>query len=155
MPDPPMTSVECLSVVAVEVMHSGREIGLRSLDEQMVVVGHLHPRVHQPSVAADHPRQDREEELPIDLVEEDVLTIDTSIGQMPDRSWELQTQRTRHVNARREGKRAVRRERKVWEGENSTTMDRQRRSGTVANNLGNFKTRPPNSPRRGPPILIR
>lgn len=52
-------------------------------DQKMIVIGHLRPSVDQPPIALDRPLQDLEENVAIPIVEENVLTIDSSVVQMP------------------------------------------------------------------------
>src|SRR4051812_41771856 len=55
MADEREPGVEVTRVLALEPLHSAREIGLRRLDEEMKVVGHQAVGVDLPAVPADDP----------------------------------------------------------------------------------------------------
>ena len=54
MPDPMMPTIVRLCVAAIELAHAEREIGLRRLDQQMIVVIHQAVRMAEPAIAIDH-----------------------------------------------------------------------------------------------------
>jgi hypothetical protein len=51
MPYPLMPPIDLLCVNAVKLAHPRREIGLRSLDDEVVVIGHLTPGMDRPVVS--------------------------------------------------------------------------------------------------------
>jgi hypothetical protein len=68
---PPVAFVEGAGIGAVEIAHAVREVGLRSLDDQVVVVSHQAADVDAPAVAPPDATQDVEEDDAIPVVHDD------------------------------------------------------------------------------------
>lgn len=66
-------TIERLGVDPVQVAHPARQVCLRRLDEQMVVIRHQTVRVADPAEALDGVAQHLKEELAVRINEEDVL----------------------------------------------------------------------------------
>jgi hypothetical protein len=66
-----VSEVERLRVVAVQELHSGRELLPPRLDDEVVVVAHEAERVAAPVVLHDGDAEQEEEELAVVVVEED------------------------------------------------------------------------------------
>ena len=49
--DATMPAIDILGVHAIELAHTGRQIGLGGFDDEVVMVGHLAPGMHRPVVA--------------------------------------------------------------------------------------------------------
>ena len=69
-----MASVEGLGVDAVELPHPPRQISLRRLEEQVIVVLHEAVRMAQPLGPPDHRGQHVKQALPVSIIPEDPLT---------------------------------------------------------------------------------
>lgn len=63
--------VECPCVAAVEVAHAARQVRLRGLDNQVIVVSHQALDVNAPFVAPLNPVQKLEEDDPVVVVHHD------------------------------------------------------------------------------------
>ena len=68
---PLVALVECAGIGAVQIPHPVGEVGLRGLDQQVVVVTHQAAHVSAPAVAPFDPAQDVEEDDPVSIVEHD------------------------------------------------------------------------------------
>ena len=49
MPDPAMRAIEMLRIEPIELTHSLRQIRVRRLNQDVVVIGHLTPRMTDPA----------------------------------------------------------------------------------------------------------
>jgi hypothetical protein len=68
-----VTLVEALGVDAVQPLHAGGEVGLRAVDDEVVVRPHEAVRMAVPAVAVDRLREDFEEEDAVGVVQEQHL----------------------------------------------------------------------------------
>src|SRR5215211_8882140 len=98
-----MAVIEGLRVDAVEVTHPGGQAGLRRFDDEVEVVAHEAVGVANPLVPLDNTFEERQEALPIVIIEEDRALRVPARGDVIARAGELEPQRARHhanVNAR-------------------------------------------------------
>ena len=86
MTDSVVAAVERLRVDAVELLHPAREVGLRGLDQEMVVVGHQDPGVKPPTYCSDDACKCLDETTSISVVERDVLPSVPATRDVPDRA---------------------------------------------------------------------
>ena len=70
MPNPAMPPVERLGVDAVELAHGLGQIGVRSLKQEMEVVGHQAISMANHVEAAHRQSEDGEKGIPVDVVQE-------------------------------------------------------------------------------------
>ena len=74
-------SIEELRVAAVDDLHAARKRRLLCLDDQVVMVGHQAERMAGPVVPSDDGAEQRQERLPVDVVEEDLAMIRATVGE--------------------------------------------------------------------------
>src|SRR5579859_1424106 len=96
MPDPAVTPVACLGKHSVQLAHAFGQVGIRGLDEQMVVVVHQAPGIAQPVELPDHLAEDAQKALPVGVVLEDVLAPVAARGDVIERVGEFDADWTRH-----------------------------------------------------------
>lgn len=99
--DTSMPAVEALCIHTVQLTHSTREIRLRRLDENVVVVAHLTVRKHVPTEPCDRLGERLVPQSAVCLVPIDELTCITAYGDVVDRAWEIEPQRSRHASQAR------------------------------------------------------
>lgn len=80
MTDPLVGPIEPLLVDAVELAHAFGQIGIRRLDEQVVMVRHEAVRMHRPIETLPHVAEDVEKQPPVDISAIDVLAPITARG---------------------------------------------------------------------------
>jgi len=80
-----MSPVEGLGVNPVQLPHPDRQIPLRGLDEQMVMIFHEAVGVTEPVVASIHLVQEIQEGLPVLIIDEDGSPFVSSTGEVIDR----------------------------------------------------------------------
>jgi hypothetical protein len=126
--DAAVAFVEAACVAAVEVAHAVREVRLRRLNEQVIVVAHEAANVDAPAVATDDAVQDVDEEDAVAVVEHDGRLV---------------------VAARRDVVQRARREVATW---SAHPRDRSRRGAPRrrARTLGTRPLRPRHVPGTGP-----
>ena len=73
MPDPLVPTIERLRVDAIEKLHPTRQVGIRRLDEQVIVVAHQAVGMADPAVPHNHIAQHLQKPVAILIVEEDSL----------------------------------------------------------------------------------
>ncbi len=88
--DTVMTTVEALRVRRVQSSHAAREIGLRSLYEEMVMIAHKAVRVKVPPQLLRFVGEESKESLAIDIVAKDRLALIASGGQVVQSACILQ-----------------------------------------------------------------
>jgi hypothetical protein len=96
-----VTEVEALRVPAAEVLHAGGQLGLRRLDDNVVVVRHQAEDVDRPAVAVDRLRQQLEKDEAIAVVADDRSAVDAARGDVEDPVRQLRAQQARHRRPRR------------------------------------------------------
>lgn len=69
----PMASIEGLGVDPVELLHPSREICVRRLYQQVVMIGHQAIGITDPTKTIDHVREDIKKAQPIVIIEKDRL----------------------------------------------------------------------------------
>lgn len=69
--DEVVSSIEPLRVPEVEVVHPERDVRLRGLDDEVIVVVHQAVRVAVPPPSPDHPFEEQDEPRTIDVVPHD------------------------------------------------------------------------------------
>jgi hypothetical protein len=88
-------SVECVegaSVLAVEIAHSGGEVRVRRLDEEVVVVAHQAAGVEAPAVPADHaPKLVQENAAVVVVQKTQVLVVAAGRDVVPRAGGEIAT----------------------------------------------------------------
>jgi len=97
--DPLVPSVEPLRIVAVEALHSGREVAPRRAEDEVVVVVHQAVGVAEPAEADDHEAQHVQEVAPVDVPTEDRLPVDATRHDVVERVGVGDSRQPRHVRA--------------------------------------------------------
>src|SRR5581483_11828448 len=96
VPGQAVMRVEKLAVQPVQPLHPAREVGPRSPNEEMEVVGHLDIAEDLPFGLERHPVQPLEKEDPVVRVQVDRLPSVPSAGDVVDRAGGVDTRRARH-----------------------------------------------------------
>jgi len=91
-------SIEKLRVAAVHHSHAEGQLLLRGLDDQVIVVRHQAVRMAGPVVPSDDRAQQRQECLPVNIVEEDLAMIGATVGDVIDPVWKLSSRVPRHAS---------------------------------------------------------
>src|SRR5581483_1389187 len=89
-------SIEPLCVHAVQLSHGGRQVALRRLEQQMVVVAHQTVRVTPDSIACHHGGQHDQERGAVGVVREDRLPIVAPRGNVIGPAGKKRPERSRH-----------------------------------------------------------
>lgn len=97
MPVDVVAAVEAHSAGGLEPAHPGDEVGLRSFDEEMVVIAHEHKGMHQPARAPAPFTQSLEEPLAIPVVAENRFAAVATIQHMIECSGGFDTGFARHA----------------------------------------------------------
>jgi len=97
MPDAPVRPVDGLGVDAVELAHAAGEVGLRRLDHEVIMVGHLAPGGTAPAEPPADLAEDVEEAAAVVIVEVDVAPRVAARRHVIERAGKLDAQRARHV----------------------------------------------------------
>jgi hypothetical protein len=84
---PAVAAVEALGIDAVQVLHPGRHLLRRRLDDQVVVRVHQAEGMAFPPVPADDEGQQRQEEQAVGLVDEDRSPEDAARRHVQDAVW--------------------------------------------------------------------
>lgn len=92
-----MPAITVLREHPIELSDSLRKVGVRCLDEQMVVAGHQAIRVHHPVEARGHRGQHVEELHAIGVILVDRLTTIAARGHVVLRAFELDAEGTGHA----------------------------------------------------------
>jgi hypothetical protein len=80
------------------MLHRASQPSPRRLDQEVVVVGHETPGVHDQPVALDRPIEDGEEGRAIPLVADDRLARVSSREYVVDGAWKLDPKRSRDTS---------------------------------------------------------
>jgi hypothetical protein len=96
MPNVVVSPVEVVRVPAVQPVHADREVGVRSLNQQMEVIRHQAVGRTQPATLVDDLGQYCEEPAPVDVVEEDGPTLGPARRHVVDRVRRLEARAARH-----------------------------------------------------------
>ncbi|GAG60961.1 unnamed protein product [marine sediment metagenome] len=91
-----LSAIEPLCVNPVEKLHPVRQVSVRRLDEEVVVVRHQAVRVADPAVSIDNVSQGIEKSGPIVLVEKDARARIATTGDVVDSVFVFQPQWSRH-----------------------------------------------------------
>ena len=94
---PVVPAIELLRVDAVQLAHACREIALRGLDDQVVVIGHLAPGVDRPVEALATLCQGFQPAFAIDVVRVDILAAVAARGHMVQPPGEFESKWTGHA----------------------------------------------------------
>jgi hypothetical protein len=86
-----MPPVRALRIHSVELAHSFREIAIRGLNQQMIVIAHQAVRVTQPVEILDHRSQDTQKRTTVFVILEDRLLAVTSPGNVVERARKLKS----------------------------------------------------------------
>src|SRR5436305_575515 len=92
-----MALVEKGGVATFDVMHSGRQIRIRSFQKNMKMIPHQHDRIDSPSAADRSSREKLKPGLPVDVVFDDVPLFNTTVEDVIDATRDLDPQSTGHV----------------------------------------------------------
>ena len=92
-----MAPVEIGRVAPVEILHPGREVRLRGLDEDVLVVPHEHERVQSPTVRLHGAAQPVQPLLPVRVITNDRFSFVPSGHHVIQRPGKLDSQRSSHV----------------------------------------------------------
>jgi hypothetical protein len=96
----PPAEVEALRVTATQVLDAGRELRLRRVDDDVVVVRHQAEHVDSPLVAVDRLREEREERAAVMVVADDVGAVHAAGRHVVDGGRrELGAEDSRHLAA--------------------------------------------------------
>jgi hypothetical protein len=90
--DPIVPAVEALRVDSVQLPHPARQVRLRSLDDEVVVVRHQAIGVARPAVLPDDITEDTEERPTVTVVEEDRLAGIAPCGDVVESARKLDTE---------------------------------------------------------------
>jgi phosphopantetheine adenylyltransferase len=93
-----MVSVKKLGIDTVDLSHAEGEIGIRCLDQQMVVVVHETVGMAEQVVLPDSRTKDGKELLPISIIHIDLSPRITAGGDMIDSTRVFNSERTCHDN---------------------------------------------------------
>jgi hypothetical protein len=96
VPDAIPATIEVLGVPAVQVSHSSRQAAPRSLDEQVIVIGHQAVRVAKPVVPLSAKGEKLEETFAITRVSKDPTPFVPARDDVIDRAGEQNAQGARH-----------------------------------------------------------
>jgi hypothetical protein len=100
---PAVASVERLGVTAVELLHSGRELGDGRLDDEVVVAGHQAERVHAPVLLAHDEAEEAEKGAAVLGIPVDGDPAGTSRCDVEPAVREEVSRQSGHLLQRREG----------------------------------------------------
>ncbi len=92
--------VEVAGVFRVEPVHATGQGALRRLDDEMEMIGHQDPGQKQPVEPFDSLSEEGQIDDAVGVVTEDIPPLISARGDMPDSTLELQSQRSRHRNAK-------------------------------------------------------
>jgi hypothetical protein len=95
-----MPAIHMLRVDAIQLAHAGGKVALRCLDQKMIVIPHLAPRLNLPVESLARFPQDLKPGKPVAIFKVDILSSITPRSDVIKRPRELQTQRTRHPASR-------------------------------------------------------
>jgi len=93
---PPVAAVEALRVGHVEAPHTAAEIGVRGLDDEVIVVVHQTVGVAAPALLLDFAPEQVEKPCPVGVVGEDVLLGVAARGDVGDGARELEAELAGH-----------------------------------------------------------
>jgi hypothetical protein len=96
MPHQLMLPVVSLRIAAIQLAHAEGESGLRSFEEEMIVIVHQAVGMAAPPIAIDHIREEREKLRAVSIIADDVLAGIAPTGDMIDGSGKLDAERTCH-----------------------------------------------------------
>ncbi len=91
-----VSTIEPLCVDPVEKLHPATQAGVRRFDEKMVVVAHQAVRMTDPAVPLDNVTDDLQEAGPIAVAEGDPVPRIATTGDVIERTFVAQPQRSRH-----------------------------------------------------------
>src|SRR5574340_86138 len=97
MTDAAPTAVEALRIDTVELAHPLRQIGLRRLDDEVVVVRHLAPGMAHPVEAGAHVSEDFQPDAPVLVGSENILAPVTPRSDVIEAAGKLDSQRSGHA----------------------------------------------------------
>ena len=91
-----LAAVVRLGVYAIKLAHTRREVAFRRLDHQMIVIGHLAPRMDRPVEPFTTLRQRGQPKRSIRVVVIDIFTSITARRYVIEGTSKFETQRTGH-----------------------------------------------------------
>ena len=94
--DEPMAAVETLRINAVQLSHAVRKVGIRSFDDDVVVVGHLAVGMAAPVEPLANLLEQRLPVLAVAVVVEDILTAIASRCHVVEGTGEIDAKRPGH-----------------------------------------------------------
>jgi hypothetical protein len=92
-----MSAIAVLGEYPIELAHALRQIAVRRLDQQVVVIAHQAVRMHHPIERRRHPTQHLQKARAIRIVLIDRLTPIPTRGHVVQRPFELNTNRSSHA----------------------------------------------------------
>src|SRR5712692_3662061 len=103
MPVEPVPVVEPHCIEEIEAVHPDRQVLVRGLDQEVVVVWHEAIRVAAPAVAGDNLAENGQKQLAVSVISEDLLPAIAARGDVEDPAGQLQSVRPRHTGHRSAG----------------------------------------------------
>ena len=89
-----MVSVKKLGIDTVELSHAEGEVGIRCLDQKVVMIVHETVGMAEPVVLPDSRTKDGKELLPISIIHKDLSPCFTAGGGMIDSTGVFNSERT-------------------------------------------------------------
>jgi hypothetical protein len=90
--------IEELRVATVHHPHAAGQLRPRSLNDQVVVVRHQAVRMAGPAIPSDNRAEQRQEGLPVSVVEENLAMIRASVGDVIDPVGKLASRMSWHAS---------------------------------------------------------
>ena len=94
-----MSAIEPLGVDAVELLHATREIGLRRLDKEMVVIGHQAVGMTDPAKPLNSACENFQKTHSIDVVKKDLSTSIPATGNVIHSTFVFDSQWSSHESS--------------------------------------------------------